>query len=151
MNSNKLKTGNMKSDLRIQFELETNTEFPQVNKPNRARYNDFVLYYWKDYTEWLEKKLKASEKASNCILDDVSKCMNNKIELHYSDNFKTLRNAKGYTQKEIALKLEIKRNTYATYEEGRAKPQIDIFYKICCIYSVSMDKMLTTKLKVNIC
>lgn len=60
-------------------------------------------------------------------------------------NLKIYRIASNLTIQEAAEKLEIKYNTLACYEGGRAEPPISIITKMCEIYNVSSDYLLGIK------
>jgi len=54
-----------------------------------------------------------------------------------SDNLKKARLAAGFPNQEKPAKLlGIKRSTFASYEEGRAKPPITLLPKIVDVYSI---------------
>ena len=44
---------------------------------------------------------------------------------------KNARNAKGLTQSEAAVALNVKGNTIGNYENGKTEPDIDAFIKLC--------------------
>ncbi len=53
-----------------------------------------------------------------------------------------LRNAQGWTQGELAEKLEISPSTVGMYEQGRRKPDGEMLVKLCEVFSVSTDSLL---------
>lgn len=46
----------------------------------------------------------------------------------FSDNLKTIRKAKGYTQEELAIKVNVVRQTVSKWEKGLSVPDADLFY-----------------------
>ena len=53
-----------------------------------------------------------------------------------------LRKLKKMTQKELAQRIHISRDTYAQYEIGRRKPDYDTLIKIADFFGVSTDYLL---------
>lgn len=73
-------------------------------------------------------------------------------ELNYnkeliSFNLKKLRIINDYTQVELSRLLQIKRCTYASYEESRVLPGIDFIIKICNFYKIKIDIFLSKEIK----
>ncbi len=50
-----------------------------------------------------------------------------------------LRKSKNYTQQQVATRLQISRQAYGLYEEGRRLPSIEMLYNIALLYNVSID------------
>lgn len=48
----------------------------------------------------------------------------------------------GFTQNEIASRLQITQSTYAGYETGKSKPSIDMLTKIADLYDTSIDYLV---------
>ena len=61
------------------------------------------------------------------------------------NRFRTLREQYGYSQKYAAEQLCISPQAYSHYETGRRIPDIELFYKLACLYIVSMEYLLTGK------
>ena len=59
-----------------------------------------------------------------------------------SDNLKTLRQAKGVYQKDVANWLGIDRTTYVKYERGQSSPDHDVLLELANYFSVSVDYLL---------
>jgi len=59
-----------------------------------------------------------------------------------ADNLKTLRQAKGVYQKDVANWLGIDRTTYVKYERGQSSPDYDILLELANYFSVSVDYLL---------
>lgn len=55
---------------------------------------------------------------------------------------KNARNAKGLTQSEAAVALNVKGNTIGNYENGKTEPDIDAFIKLCEIYDLNYIEVL---------
>ncbi len=62
-----------------------------------------------------------------------------------SDKIKKYRKECGYTQKRLAELLEIDRSTYAYYESGRIKPDINNVMKLCKIFNVNYEDILESE------
>ena len=59
-----------------------------------------------------------------------------------SATLKTLRKANGFTQKQIADKLNIDRSTYSYYELGKINPSISSMVILAELYGISLDEMV---------
>lgn len=64
-----------------------------------------------------------------------------------SNNIRKLRKSLGLNQAQLADKLELKRSTYATYENGGAIPTLDNLLRISNFYGVSIDNMVNDKIE----
>lgn len=58
-------------------------------------------------------------------------------------NFKTLRKLKGATQQEFADFLSIKRASVGAYEEGRAKPNLEVLRLLSEEFDLTLDALIT--------
>lgn len=58
---------------------------------------------------------------------------------------KELREAKGYTQEEIAEKIGVARTTYIRYEQGVRECSYETLIKLSYIFNVSIDYLLGKK------
>lgn len=56
-----------------------------------------------------------------------------------------LRNINGYSQEEIAEKINISRQAYAKWESGATRPDIEKCMRIAEIYVVSLDSLVKTE------
>lgn len=56
-----------------------------------------------------------------------------------AQTLKILRNGKRLTQQEVAEKLDIQTQTYATYERGRNEPPAEILVRLSYLYDVPVD------------
>lgn len=61
------------------------------------------------------------------------------------DNLIILRNINGYSQEEIAEKINISRQAYAKWESGATIPDIEKCMRISEIYGVSLDHLVKTE------
>lgn len=57
-------------------------------------------------------------------------------------NIRFLRNRANLTQRELALKLNVKSPVIGSYEEGRSIPPVPISIKIAELFSISLDDLL---------
>lgn len=64
-------------------------------------------------------------------------------------NLKFLRKQKGWTQEEMANELDIKRSLVGAYEEGRAKPNYELLVQLGKLFTVSIDRLITTDLRLT--
>ena len=69
--------------------------------------------------------------------------------LGFNTKIKSLREAHGYTQQQIADFLGIDKTTYAHYEAGRRFPNIDKLRKLAELYSLN-DEMLNVLFPVEV-
>ena len=61
------------------------------------------------------------------------------------ENLIMLRNAHGFSQEEIAGKIEISRQAYAKWESGATVPDIEKCMKLAEIYGVTIDSLIKTE------
>jgi transcriptional regulator with XRE-family HTH domain len=68
------------------------------------------------------------------------------------DRLKMLRKSEGYTQGELAEKLDIPLSTYSNWEQGTRNPDYNILMKLATIYDCSVDYLIgrTDKKKESI-
>lgn len=60
------------------------------------------------------------------------------------ENLIMLRNIHGYTQEEIAEKIEISRQAYAKWENGATVPDIEKCKRLADVYGVTLDSLVKT-------
>lgn len=53
-----------------------------------------------------------------------------------------LREARGYTQKELAKELNLTQQAYSAYETGSAEPSLDVISTLANFYDINLDYML---------
>ncbi len=58
------------------------------------------------------------------------------------ENLIMLRNIHGYTQEEIAERIDISRQAYAKWESGATVPDIEKCSKLADVYGVTIDSLL---------
>lgn len=59
-----------------------------------------------------------------------------------SEQLKIIRKANKFTQQGLADAIGIERSTYASYETGRNKPDVNLLSKIAKVFDVSSDFIL---------
>lgn len=60
----------------------------------------------------------------------------------FGEKLKTLRQAKGLTQKQLALQLGLSKSVVSSYENGFRYPSFDVLIKIASIFSTTTDYLL---------
>ena len=60
----------------------------------------------------------------------------------FSDNLKAMRKAKGYTQEELAIKLNVVRQTVSKWEKGLSVPDADVLSKIADVLDTKVSTLL---------
>lgn len=60
---------------------------------------------------------------------------------NFAKNLKLARKARGYTQKEIAEKINLSNSTYSLYESGDREPNLSTIEKIAHVLYVSIDEL----------
>ena len=60
----------------------------------------------------------------------------------FSDNLKAIRKAKGYTQEELAIKLNVVRQTVSKWEKGLSAPDADVLSKIADVLDTKVSVLL---------
>ena len=68
------------------------------------------------------------------------------LQENINKNFKFLRKRHGSTQQEFADFLNIKRASVGAYEEGRAKPNLDVLKHLSKEFNLSIDWLVTKDL-----
>lgn len=58
------------------------------------------------------------------------------------ENLKRMRLEKGFTQKNMCDLLNVSHNCYASYEQGRTEPNIEMLVKISEIFNCSIDYLV---------
>ena len=65
----------------------------------------------------------------------------------FSENLKTTRKAKGYTQEELAIKVNVVRQTVSKWEKGLSVPDADVLSHIAEVLEVSVSELLGADIK----
>ena len=60
----------------------------------------------------------------------------------FHENLKTMRKAKGYTQEELAIKLNVVRQTVSTWEKGLSVPDADALSRIADVLDTDVSTLL---------
>lgn len=60
----------------------------------------------------------------------------------FQENLKTMRKAKGYTQEELAIKLNVVRQTVSKWEKGLSVPDADALCKIVDVLDTDVSTLL---------
>jgi putative transcriptional regulator len=64
-----------------------------------------------------------------------------------TENLKTLRKAKGLSQEELAIRLNVVRQTVSKWEKGLSVPDADLLIRIADIFEVSVSELLGAKIQ----
>ena len=67
-----------------------------------------------------------------------------------SENLKNLRTAKGITQEELAIRLNVVRQTISKWEKGLSVPDADTLIKLANYFEVSVSEILGSKVETEI-
>ena len=65
----------------------------------------------------------------------------------FSENLKSIRKAKGYTQEELAIKVNVVRQTVSKWEKGLSVPDADVLSHIAEVLEVSVSELLGADIK----
>lgn len=65
-----------------------------------------------------------------------------------SENIKTIRKAKGLSQQELAVKLNVVRQTISKWEQGKSYPDLEMIIKISNYFKISVDELLKNDTKI---
>jgi putative transcriptional regulator len=65
----------------------------------------------------------------------------------FSENLKTLRKAKGLSQEELAIRLNVVRQTISKWEKGLSVPDADLLIRIADIFEVSVSELLGARIE----
>ncbi len=60
----------------------------------------------------------------------------------FGERLKVLRQAKGLTQKQLALQLGLSKSVVSSYENGFRFPSFDVLIKIASVFSTTTDYLL---------
>ncbi len=70
------------------------------------------------------------------------------VKINIKVNVRFLRKKHDYTQQQFADSVKIKRSNLGAYEEGRAAVPIEVLAEISKCYSVSLDTLVFTNMKL---
>lgn len=65
----------------------------------------------------------------------------------FSENLKTLRKNKGITQEELAVRLNVVRQTVSKWEKGQSVPDAEMLVKLAEIFEVPVSQLLGTRIE----
>ena len=65
----------------------------------------------------------------------------------FTENLKTLRKAKGLSQEELAIRLNVVRQTVSKWEKGLSVPDADLLIQLADIFEVSVSELLGAKIE----
>ena len=65
----------------------------------------------------------------------------------FTENLNTLRKAKGLSQEELAIRLNVVRQTISKWEKGLSVPDADLLIRIAEIFEVSVSDLLGTRIE----
>ena len=65
----------------------------------------------------------------------------------FSENLKAVRKAKGYTQEELAIKLNVVRQTVSKWEKGLSVPDADVLSRIADVLDTKVSVLLGGSVK----
>lgn len=65
----------------------------------------------------------------------------------FSENLKAIRKSKGYTQEELAIKINVVRQTVSKWEKGLSVPDADVLSKIADVLEVNVSELLGAEIK----
>ena len=68
----------------------------------------------------------------------------------FSENLKTIRKEKGYTQEELAIKVNVVRQTVSKWEKGLSVPDADVLSHIAEVLEVSVSELLGADIKQEV-
>ena len=66
-----------------------------------------------------------------------------------NENIKTLRKAKGLTQDELAIRLNVVRQTVSKWEKGLSVPDAEMLQKIAEVFEVDVSQLLGSSIHQN--
>ena len=66
-----------------------------------------------------------------------------------NENIKTLRKAKGLTQDELAIRLNVVRQTISKWEKGLSVPDAEMLQKIAEVFEVDVGQLLGSPIHQN--
>ncbi len=67
----------------------------------------------------------------------------------FGDNLKAIRKAKGFTQEELAIKINVVRQTVSKWEKGLSVPDADILSKIADVLEVNVSELLGARFETE--
>ena len=65
------------------------------------------------------------------------------MEIKFSENLKSLRKARGLTQKQLADLVGVDQRTVSAWENGVCEPSFTILLQLCSVFNESLDGIMT--------
>lgn len=62
--------------------------------------------------------------------------------IQLSDNLKQYRDSFGFTQQDLADRINISRQAYSNYETGKRAPDLDLLIKLYSVYDITLDQLI---------
>ena len=62
--------------------------------------------------------------------------------LNFGNKLRTLRMSKGWTQEDLASRLQLTKSVVSAYETSLRYPSYDVLIRICSIFNVTSDYLL---------
>jgi transcriptional regulator with XRE-family HTH domain len=72
------------------------------------------------------------------------------MEMTFAANLRYLRKKKGWNQQKAAEFLGVTRSAYASYEEGRAEPSLNVIQQICALYAIGFETLMAVNLSTEL-
>lgn len=66
-----------------------------------------------------------------------------------NENIKAVRKSKGFSQEELAIKLNVVRQTISKWEKGHSVPDAEMITKIADVFEVPVSQLLGEKIEVE--
>ena len=66
----------------------------------------------------------------------------------FHENLKTLRKEKGFSQEQLAFRLNVVRQTISKWEKGLSVPDAELLIRLADVLDVSVSDLLGTKIEV---
>ena len=67
----------------------------------------------------------------------------------FNENLKTIRKSKGFTQEELAIKINVVRQTVSKWEKGLSVPDADALQRIAEVLDVGVDELLGAQVQTE--
>lgn len=114
----------------------------KINNKTKNKYFHIQLSPKKQYSLKLYIKYYT---VKNCIMSINMEKLIKKQLFEFSKIIKELRLQYKYTQKYVAIKLNISYQSYQAYELGITVPTLQNFLKLALLYDVSLDYLIDQK------
>ena len=67
----------------------------------------------------------------------------------FSKNLKTLRKSKGFSQEQLAVRLNVVRQTISKWEKGLSVPDAELLIQLAEVLDVTVDDLLGKKIEIT--